>query len=215
MFAVPSENFWTFFGHFFDIFRTLCRHSLKFFWAVQRFARHKGSATECSASVKHNRIIVAVGPLRGSHATIVTGSRKEALRLCSGFVGYGDQLLSILTNGNTQKGWQKHCDLKKCDWIPPPQSLLLSWGPLGQMATGCCDRILTRGLRQHTKGHTRSMYAKIGEDLRSRKSEFCEDWQACHATFIRTSLKVQFLSSSTVTRKPPILADSFAELLPI
>ena len=32
------DNFWTFFGHFFDIFRTFCRHSL--FWAVQRFARY-------------------------------------------------------------------------------------------------------------------------------------------------------------------------------
>ena len=26
--AVPLDNFWTFFGHFFDIFRTFCRHSL-------------------------------------------------------------------------------------------------------------------------------------------------------------------------------------------
>ena len=26
--AVPPDNFWTFFGHFSDIFRTLCRHSL-------------------------------------------------------------------------------------------------------------------------------------------------------------------------------------------
>ena len=27
VFSAPSDNFWTFFGHFFDIFRTFCRHS--------------------------------------------------------------------------------------------------------------------------------------------------------------------------------------------
>ena len=26
--SAPPDNFWTFFGHFFDIFRTFCRHSL-------------------------------------------------------------------------------------------------------------------------------------------------------------------------------------------
>ena len=29
----------------------------------------------------------------------------------------------------SQTGWQKHCELQKCDWIPPPQSLLLSQRP--------------------------------------------------------------------------------------
>ena len=39
MFAVPPDNSWTFFGYFFNFFRTFCQHSL--FWAVQRFARYK------------------------------------------------------------------------------------------------------------------------------------------------------------------------------
>ena len=28
VFSAPPDNFWTFFGHFFGIFRTFCRHSL-------------------------------------------------------------------------------------------------------------------------------------------------------------------------------------------
>ena len=39
VFSAPPHNFRTFFGYFFDIFRTFCRHSL--FWAIQRFARYK------------------------------------------------------------------------------------------------------------------------------------------------------------------------------
>ena len=45
--------------------------------------------------------------------------------------GYEYQLLTNFDSRSPKPGWQKRCDLKKCDSIPPRQSLLLSQRPNG------------------------------------------------------------------------------------
>ena len=61
VFAVPPDNFWTFFGHFFDNFQTFCRHSL--FWAVQRFARYK-LRLKISSEIDFFDLWAGIGPFR-------------------------------------------------------------------------------------------------------------------------------------------------------
>ena len=52
---------------------------------------------------------------------------KEVLLLCSGFVGFEDLPLTIFDRRSTQTEWEGK-GLRSYDWIPPPQSLLLSRG---------------------------------------------------------------------------------------
>ena len=67
VFAVPRDNFWTFFRHFFDIFRTFCRHSLflgceticllqdKHIFCLKalQFPNHKWCSSSASAKYRH------------------------------------------------------------------------------------------------------------------------------------------------------------------
>ena len=65
VFSAPPDNFWTFFGHFFDIFRTFCRHS-PFLGCPTLCPLQFLSARKVEKEAKNGRLIVArLAILRG------------------------------------------------------------------------------------------------------------------------------------------------------